>query len=244
MVIEKLERIGLSGKRGRFYLAALSLGEAPIIEVAKAANIGRTTAYSIFSRLVDEGLLTEIQKSGRTYVVAEDPGVLLDQCAERRRNIVAALPEIRAFFNRSKIKPRIHFYEGKDGIKTALNESLKCQSLFHRGILSMKELLQNPGKDFMLRHVERRIKAGLKLRVIRTKEEDVGDIWKSSEKELREARYAPKGTIFTMTMYIYDDVVLMISSLRENFAVRIESQEFARLQETLFETLWLNSKDV
>ncbi|MCF8078163.1 MAG: helix-turn-helix domain-containing protein [Desulfobacterales bacterium] len=244
MVIEQLKRIGLSGKKGRFYLAALELGEAPVIEVAKRADIGRTTAYNILSRLVEEGLLTQIQKAGRTFVVAEDPEVLLNHLAERRRNLVSAMPEIRAFFNRSKIKPRIHFYEGKEGIQTVLNDTLKCQSPVHRGILSMKELLQTPGPDFMHRHVARRIEAGLKIRVIRSAEEDVGDIWKTSKEELREARYAPRGTIFTMTLYIYDDVVAMISSLRENFAVRIESQEFARLQETLFENLWLNSKKV
>ena len=102
----------------------------------------------------------------------------------------------------------------------------------------MKELLQTPGQDFMQRLIDDRVKSGVRLRVVRSPDEEVGDIWPSSAEELREVRLASPGTVFTMTLYIYDDTVAMISSLRENFAVRIESVEFARLQEALFESLW------
>ena len=61
MILEKLERFGLSGKKGRFYMAALELGEAPVLTIAERAGIGRTTAYDIMSRLMEEGLLTQIQ---------------------------------------------------------------------------------------------------------------------------------------------------------------------------------------
>ncbi len=41
-----------------------------------------------------------------------------------------------------------------------------------------------------------------------------------------------------MTTYIYDETVTIISSRRENFAMTIESAEFAALQRQLFEALW------
>ncbi|OZB03942.1 MAG: transcriptional regulator TrmB, partial [Rhizobiales bacterium 39-66-18] len=42
----------------------------------------------------------------------------------------------------------------------------------------------------------------------------------------------------SVTQYVYDDKVAIISSKRENYGLVIESEDFARLQTALFETLW------
>lgn len=243
VILNLLEKLGLSGKKGRFYLAALELGEAPVHNVAKRAGIGRTTAYDILSSLIKQGLLSQIEKSGRTCVVAEDPAILIANLEERRRVLDAALPEIRAVYNRSSVKPRIHYYEGEEGIVSVLNETLNCRSGELYGILSMVELLNTLGEDFMRQYIQRRTEAGLNLCVVRSREEEVSDTWKTKDEELRKVRFAPKDTRFTMTSYIYDDTVSLVSSSKESFAVRIESAEFARLQKTLFETLWAASEE-
>jgi hypothetical protein len=51
-------------------------------------------------------------------------------------------------------------------------------------------------------------------------------------------RFASPDFVFTMTSYIYDNKVAIISSRRENFAMTIESAEFAAMQRNLFEALW------
>lgn len=243
MILNLLDRLGLSGKKGRFYLAALELGEAPIHSVAKRAGISRTTAYDILSSLIKQGLLSQIEKTGRTCVVAEDPAVLIANLEEQRRTLDAALPEIRAVYNRSSVKPRIHYYEGEDGITSVLNETLNCRSGELYGILSMVELLNTPGEDLMRQYIQQRADADLNLFVVRSREEEVSDTWRTKEDELRNVRFAPGDTRFTMSSYIYDDTVSLISSSKESFAVRIESAEFARLQKTLFETLWAASEE-
>ncbi|WP_269495946.1 TrmB family transcriptional regulator [Castellaniella sp. S9] len=234
-----LDRLGISGKRGDFYLAALALGEASVTDVAKHAGIGRTTAYDIFSSLIREGLLNQIEKSNKTYVVAEDPVVLLRNAEQRRRQVEEALPEIQAIYSHSLLKPRVRYYSGIDGITTVLNESLSCHSGELCGILSMVELLNVPGRQFMQEHIQRRIGAGIRLRVVRSASEEIEEgIWPSSVEELREVRFSPVATSFTMTSYVYDDKVAYISSKRENFAMLIQSKEFAGLQKTLFDSLW------
>jgi hypothetical protein len=47
-----------------------------------------------------------------------------------------------------------------------------------------------------------------------------------------------------MTSYIYDNKVSIISSRRENFAMTIESEEFALMQRNLFEVFWASSAAV
>jgi hypothetical protein len=41
-----------------------------------------------------------------------------------------------------------------------------------------------------------------------------------------------------MTSYIYDNKVAIISSRREDFAMTMESEEFATMQRNLFEVFW------
>ncbi len=239
-----LARLGIDGKRARFYLAALELGEAPITEIAKKAGISRTTAYDVLARLLQDGLVTQVEKSGRLHVLAEDPASLLRALDDRRQLLAGLLPELRSIYNLSAVKPRIHFYEGVEGIRTVLHDTLACQSRQLRGILSVLDLFEVPGMREMEQYVARRIETGIFLRVVRSRVKDAGDIWPTRRADLRELRYTPEGLVFTMTTYIYDNKVSMISSRRENFGMIIESEEFAALQANLFEVLWRASEPV
>lgn len=237
-ILNKLRQLGVSDTRARFYLAALELGEASVTTVAKTAGIGRTHAYDILNSLVDEGLLNQIEKSNRTVVVAEDPDRLLQRAHERVSQAQEILPELQAIYTHSLSKPRIRYYSGLDGIINVMNDTLNCQSKELWGILSMVELLNVPGKTFMREHIKRRVEAGIHLKVIRSKQEDIEVIWPTSKSELRELRFFQSDLPLTMTSYIYDDTVAYISSRKENFAMIIQSAEFAGLKKALYSTMW------
>lgn len=237
-VEETLARLGIHGKQAKFYLAALELGQAPVHQIAQKAGISRTTAYDVLARLLHEGLVTQVQKAGKYHVIAEDPSRLLRVLDERRRTAEEILPELRSIFNVSIVKPRIRFYEGLEGIKTVLYDTLTCKKKPLLGILSMRDLLEVPGRKEMEDYIAQRIDMGISLKVLRSREKDVGDIWPTRAADLRELRYVPPGLVFTMTTYIYDNKVSFISSRRENFGMLIESEEFAKMHENLFLVLW------
>jgi len=241
-VEEALGRIGIAGKRARFYLAALELGEAPVHAIAQKAGITRTTAYDILARLAREGLVSRVEKDGRTHIAAEDPARLLGVLDDRRRTVEDILPELRSLHRRSSARPRIRVYEGREGINTVLYDTLRCRSNRLDGILSMTDLFQVPGRREMEEYVAARIAAGVCLRVVRSREKEVGpDVWPTRGEDLRELRYAPEGAVFTMTTWVYDDKVSIIASRRENFGMIVESAEFAEMQKHLFAALWLAS---
>lgn len=241
-VEDKLAKLGITGKAYKLYIAAVGLGRAPLQEVAERAGLRRTTAYDVLDRLEVDGLVTVSEQDGRRWVTAEDPVVLL-QSIERRREVVAdVLPQLRSLWNLSKGKPQIHFYEGIEGVRTVLADTLTCQSKQLRGILSMNELLQTPGLEEINRNMNERLERGIMLHVIRSRSRDVLEkVWTSSEREMRKLRYAPDGMVLSMTQYIYDNKVAMISSSKEDYGLIIESEEFAKMQNTLFEMLWAAS---
>ncbi len=237
-----LARIGMTGKRARFYLAALQLGAASVQEVARQCGVTRTTAYSLVEKLSEEGVITLHQKDGRTHVVAEDPEVMLRSLDDKRSALSELLPELRSIYVGGQSGPRFRLYEGMDGIRTVLNSVLMAQADTLCGMLSMRELLRFPGREELARFVEKRVEAEKTLRVIRSASEDVDEIWGASEAELREVRFTPTPSPLMMTTFVYDDQVAIISSEHENYGLIIESTGYANVQKTLFESLWVASR--
>jgi HTH-type transcriptional regulator, sugar sensing transcriptional regulator len=241
MSIDKiLVQIGLHDTEARFYLAALELGQASVRDIAAKAGISRTNAYDVFSRLLEQGLVTEVGAATKKtmLVAAEPPDQLTELLDGRRRKLDVLLPELRSLHNRASGKPRVRFYQGRDGIKHVLNDTLGVRDRKLLGILSMRDLYEVPGRAWMDDHVQRRIEAGVFLRVIRSPIKDIANVWPQSAADLRDVRFASPDFVFTMTSYIYDDKVAIISSRRENFAMTIESEEYAVMQRNLFEVLW------
>lgn len=239
-----LIQIGLQETEARFYLAALELGQGSVRDVAEKAGITRTNAYDVFARLLELGLVTQVggAASKTMLVAAEPPDQLVELFESRRRRLDALLPELHSLHNRASGKPRVRYYQGLDGIKRVLDDTLAARDKQLLGILSMRDLFVVPGRTWMNDLVRRRIAAGVSLRVIRSPVKDIANIWPRSGADLRDVRFASPDFVFTMTSYIYDHKVAFISSQRENFAMTIESEEFAVMQRNLFEALWASCR--
>jgi len=238
-----LTDIGLSETDARFYLAALELGQATVRDVANKAGVSRTNAYDVFGRLAEQGLVSQLETSPgqKMLVLAEPPQRLIELLDQRRKRAAEVLPELLSIHNRSHSKPRVRYYEGLDGIKSVLDATLSTSDGVLLGILSMQDLYEVPGRTWMDDHVSRRIANGIRLKAVRSSSKDLHDLWADNPTELRDLRYAPPDFVFTMTSYIYDNCVAIISSRRENFAMTIHSEEFAAMQRHLFEALWSTS---
>ncbi len=234
-----LTELGLHETEAKFYLAALELGQASVSDVAKKAGISRTNAYDVFSRLLDHGLVLQIGSSNRMQIAAESPEQLVELFEQRRRKLDSVLPQLKSLHNRFLGKPRVCFYQGIEGIRHVMNDTLTVPDKTLLGILSMRDLYEVPGRQWMDDLINRRIEAGIFLRVIRSPSKDIPNHhWPDSEEDLRDVRFAPQNLVFAMTSYIYGNKVAMISSRRENFAMTIESEEFALTQKHLFEAFW------
>lgn len=240
-IIEALRLAGVEGNKADFYLAALELGQASVTAIAQRAGIGRTNAYEVMDRLTTMGLIGTIDRGSRTLVIAQDPTILVRRLDEQRKALNDVLPELRSIHNSSQFKPKARYFEGLEGIRTILDETLSCRSKLLYGILSMDQLLNVPGPEIMQKYIERRIRAGINLRVIRSYQRDIEHIWPGSNDERRELRFAPPHLDFGMTMYLYDSTVVFISSRKERYALSIQSEESFEMQLALFRSVWDSS---
>ncbi|MEK7511852.1 MAG: helix-turn-helix domain-containing protein, partial [Patescibacteria group bacterium] len=76
MLIKELQKIGLSDKEAKVYLAVLGLGKASVQTIAAKAGVNRATTYSVLGTLKEKGLCSTFQKVKKTFYVVSSPDYL------------------------------------------------------------------------------------------------------------------------------------------------------------------------
>lgn len=227
------------------YLTLLRHGTQTTSLIAQRAELNRGTTFLALKELVKRGLVTKIVKEGIQYHSAVSPRYLnslllrkQEEMAELEAELQQGLPLLESLANPTLPRPKISFFEGQEGLRSLLEDTLTAKDKKLFGILSMEDLYEVFGEAHFENYVKRRIERGFSLRVLRNKAKDILERWPSSEQDHRELRYLPAQMVFPATMYIYDGKVSFMPSKKEGFGLLIESPEIYQIQLNLFETLW------
>jgi len=241
---KQLEEIGLGGKKADVYLAILQLGKSPVLQIAKKAKIKRPTTYDILEDLVAKNLVSQTFEGKKRLFVAEDPKNLKVMIKKQEEKVDEVLPELDSFFNLTTHKPKIRYYEGREGIIQIYEELLKVQKKEHFYIGSIKEMIDVFGKEYMEDWVKRRIKAKIKTSGIRIKSKEAKiKEWGTGKKYLRELKFFPIAVKEDISnILIFDNKVAIVSALGESYGLIIESKELALTMKYIWKVLWSASK--
>lgn len=241
-----LSRTILNQKQAKIYLACLEVGKAGAPQIARKAGLKRTTTYGILDELVDLGFLS-YSSEGKTKVFKpQNPNVLVELLESKREKIEKILPDLDTLFQGQNIRPKLQFFEGKEGIKRIFEDILDCQSKKVCQLVKVKDWIEFLGKEYTYRYMEKRAGKGIVAYDLHPKSGDIYDekYGRESEKWKRRVRYLPPSVFYISMLMIYDNKVAMVSTKEENFGFIIESKEFSNAQRALFELMWqLGSKD-
>lgn len=255
---ERLQFLGLTDKEARTYLGLLQYGTRPTSYIAGRMRLNRGTTYVALHSLLEKGLVVKSTKRGVQYFTALEPEHLthylerkVEEVRLQRQKAEELIAPLGALLNPLTTRPQIEYFEGIEGARTALEGTLRAKTKPLRSFLSVVDIADFIGHEFFEAYTNRRIAAKLPLRVIRTLEKDreaektniFAKRYRTEKKELRDVRYVPDDLAFPISMYLYDDKVLMVSSKEENFALTITSGEFCAMQQKLFELLWKTAKN-
>lgn len=247
MLERDLEKLGLSSKEAKVYLATLELGQAAVQQIAKKAKLRRPTTYVILDSLLKMGLVTTVEEGKKTFYAAEAPeqlDIILkkqeNSIEEKRVQLKGVIPDLRAIFNVSSEKPRVKFYEGKEGIIAMQEEFLRNADpkIEVVGFTPIDELFK-VFPDWEETYTKRRINQNIKSRVIYTSKK--GPKADSTNKmEKRRTRFVPYEKYpFTGGLTVYgNEKVALVSYAGQLMGVVIESKELAKTFRTLFELSW------
>lgn len=240
MNIQDLEKIGLSDKKAKVYLAVLELGQVSIIQIARKTLIKRTTLYDIVSDLVAEGYLLEIKKGSKNFIIAEDPELLIRRFERRLEEVRSLSPTLSIIFKNVSPKPQIRFYEGVEGVRNLMELSLKMKEkqVYYWG--PADNLFKILGNVYLDTWLKKRVRAGIQTHGLLTQNAPHGSksYLKSDKNALREVRWLKTTTIFDGILWLFDNKVMYISSAKDCFGFIIESENFTSFMKVIFQSMW------
>lgn len=247
MLLTKLNELGLTEEKAKVYLAVLELGGSYVSAVAKKAGVHRVNCYKILDDLARQGLLSAFTKNRVKYYAVESPKILVQQQEERLKLAKGLLPELFAVTNALAYKPKIQYYEGRDGIKNIFEDTLAAEKEM-LGYTNLKEIPQIVSEEYLREYARRKIEKGIKTRMLSPISKDA----------LRYLKcYYPKGFDpnlveiffinskefpFEYEINIYGNRVSIISlNPAELMGMVIESPLFAKTQRAIFNLAWLGA---
>jgi urea transport system substrate-binding protein len=242
-----LEEIGLSDSEAKLYVALLRHGQQTITFLSKKAGINRGLGYTLLHDLMEKGLVTKTTKGKVFYFAPLDPKQLVEYLEKQKKDISskqervqAMLGQLESITNPLTAKPKIRFYDGARGAKTVLDTILMADRKELKAFLSLEDITTFVGTEQFGSFIKKLSTNGFGLEAVctRTKEAESVEGMQTDTKQKRQIRFASLDMAFPMTMFIFDDKIAIISSSEENFALIIESQEYADMQQRLFNMVW------
>lgn len=242
--MEKLfEQLGLSKKESVVYLALLELGPSFVSAIASRAKINRTTCYDILENLINLGLVSKVGQTSKKTYTAEHPETLISYLEKKGNDfqnkaneVKKFLPELKMIYNEKGKRPRIRFYEGRQGIETVYEDTLTSGETIkaYASVKNMHKALPH----YFPEYYQRRAQKGIFIKAILPATKEAKERKSFDKVEARESRLVPVDKFdFSPEINIYDDKVA-IMSLAEEFGVIIESKEIAEAQKKIFDLAW------
>lgn len=239
-----LQKLDLSPKESKVYLALLGTGPSPLRAVAEEIDLNRGSTYDALKALMAKGLVSFYDKDKKQHFVAEDPENLVSILRNKRREVVKTkkelariLPDLQARFEKGDEKPSVKLYESRDGAKTVFEDVLRVMSnekkkeyyVYSSFTRDMREHLYKDFESFS----DRRIELGVSVKTIGP---DAG----GEVRGLDERRSLLKLESAPSYMLIYGNRVAILSFSKENYllSVLIEDGDFTETQKLIFKTLW------
>lgn len=246
-----LEEIGFNHLESAIYLYLIGKGELPASKVAREIHIPRSTVRGILDTLCLKGIMTKITKRHTQYYSCKEPKSLIELLKKQITNtsnsikkIETALPMLKALHRQSGIVPKVQVYEGPDQIIEAFNHSLFVEGIEEILFVTSYRFLKDPvvRRNDIHSYVPRRVKKGIKMRVLVGQADEEPKPKKYDKRELRQRRVLTSSRILQGNFHIYGNFVAYFSAGEgEYLAIIIESSVMSETMRSLFEVMWEKS---
>lgn len=251
MLKKALADVGFTDKEVSVYISLLELGPQPVSVIARKSNLNRSTTYVVLESLLKRGVVSKFTRSDIQHFAATNPESLLAYIERSKKDlekyhqcIKDLLPHIKSLSNPYTFKPRVSYYEGIEGVKQVMDDTLNAKG----EILCYSALdkwLSGPLGDYIKDYGRRRIfEKKIHLRGLVCDTKIVREyLSKEYPGKLTKTRLLPKNlSIFDNEINIYNDKMAIVSiHSEEMFGVIIQSQAIADTQKQIFELAWMGA---
>ncbi len=245
-----LSQLGLSENEALLYELLLESGAMKVRDLVKQTGIGRGYAYNVLMQLQQQGLVIAIEGKQTSYQ-AVDPSklrLLLERRVQEAHRLEEAftvtLPQMASAFNLSTGKPAIQMFEGLEGIRTVLDDSLQATG----EILTIvdPEAVSDEMARIEARYIAKRVAKKIHKRVLMPDTAKAYGPLPDGAAEYTRMRVLPDFVgDFRTAVEIYDDRMSFITLAGTSIiSLLINDKSMTALQRAQFEALWKYGREI
>lgn len=252
LLVKQLIEFGLSEKEAKVYLALLELEVAAVSEIAKTANINRSSTYVVLGSLKKKGLVSVSEGKKVQNFVAASPDLLLHEAEGKAKKaewikskISNIVPELKALYKGTKKRPVVKVFEGRRGVMACMEDTFGCKEKLMRVCSSHENWLRSDYdfRRFFEGYIQKRLKLGIKMRGIHPDTKISRTLTKLDPMKFDKVMLIPKKKYkFPAEMAIYDNKIGYISPDITGLAILIENRELAEVMKSVFDLAFEEAK--
>lgn len=238
MLEKYLQDIGLNEKESILYLALLAVDNSSVLDLSKKTGLNRSTTYVVLESLSKKGLVSETTVGKKTHYQAEPPErletyveqrkILLEEQAKKLKDII---PQIKSVQREGGEKPIVKYFEGKEGIISALeghfkstDEGGESYSIYSKDLLN--QIFRQSEKDKF-----KTIRKGKKIYSKAIYNYEQGNL--DDEPDTSRLRFDSKKYPITCDIGIYKDEVRISTLSKTISAIVIKNSDLAETLKSL-----------
>ncbi len=250
--ITSLTQAGLSYSQAEVYEILIKNGPLKAGKIHQKTDLKRGLVYKMLDELVEMGLVTKKEGLGKVAVFeAEHPAKLKDLAEKQEQKAKTAqlvldgiLGQIISDYNLVSGMPGVQFFEGKDGIKKVLGDSLtsKTEICSYADIEAISKYINDLNVDYVTKREKLKIKKrGIFLDTPHTKQ-----LLGNYHTKITESRTIKYQAIpFETIMQIYDNKISYITlSPKRMVGVIIQDPLIYQMHKYLFEYTWQTAEPI
>ncbi|MFA5945757.1 MAG: helix-turn-helix domain-containing protein [Patescibacteria group bacterium] len=222
--VSSLTKVGLSQNEAKIYLCLLKIIEGTAFQIAKRADIPRTTVYASLESLKAQGLVTSFRKNNVFYFTAENPKQILTILRHKQEIMNELLPSLQALSVGTDIQPSVKMFTGTQGLKLAFEDILETLKSTGEKVLYAAAYpdVMDALPKYYHEWVKRREKLDVTTKMILP--ESARDRTNFYEGHNRQVRFMPEPYLFQCAMDIYaHKIVYFATKEGQTYSIILES---------------------
>ncbi|MBW2996185.1 hypothetical protein KY332_02675 [Candidatus Woesearchaeota archaeon] len=234
-----LEKLGLTKNEIIIYLSLLELGTTTTGPLTHKSGLHTSRVYESLNKLIEKGLVSFHLKANRKHFSAADPNTLLNLLEQEKREIQEIIPRLKAIEKEHLPEEKATTYEGYKGVRNVYDNIVatlkKGDEILVFGARGQDESFM--AKTYFKQYTRRRIKKGIKMRMIFNADaKTTGKFYSSLP--LTKVKYMPKNMKTPAAVDIYANHVGILVLKKLPIVFLITSKEVADSYRAFFEMLW------
>lgn len=239
-----LTEIGFSLKENQLYQLLLKVGESPAKTIILDSGLPRGTVYEILSQLEKKGLVEKFDHKKIARFRAKHPFALKTylenesaRISQSEKKLESILPDLISQYNLAQNRPGVKFYEGKEGIKKVLWDSLESNTEIYT--LADFAIIGKYIRDLDNAYYKERLKKGINKKIIAVNTRENQNVFKEeidfTEVKLSNLEIDP----FNSNVQIYDNKVAYMTLTDKFMTGTIINDPYVyAMNKALFKFIW------